>query len=251
MIQDLTTSIPSPPTTTPSEKRETRKRMTSIRKVIAKRLVEAKQTTAMLTTFNEVDMSAVIALRSQFKEKFLEEKKIKLGFMSFFVKACVDALKKIPELNSYIDREEIVHREYYDMGIAVGTDRGLVVPVVRDCDKLSFAEIEQKIATYAKQAKEGTLSLNDLQGGSFTITNGGVYGSLLSTPILNLPQSGILGMHTIKKRAVVIDDQIVIRPMMNLALSYDHRVVDGKGAVTFLVLVKEIIENPTRLLLEI
>ncbi len=233
------------------ERGETRKRMTKIRKVIAKRLVEAQQTTAMLTTFNEVDLTKVIELRKKYKDIFLKEHEVKLGFMSFFVKATVSALMEYPEVNSYIDGEEIVHRDYYDVGIAVGTERGLVVPVVRDCNQLSFPQIEGAIETYAKQARDGTLTADALQGGGFTITNGGVYGSLLSTPILNPPQSAILGMHKIEKRPVVVDDQIVIRPMMYLAMSYDHRVLDGKGAVTFLVHVKNCLEDPSRLLLEV
>jgi 2-oxoglutarate dehydrogenase E2 component (dihydrolipoamide succinyltransferase) len=240
-------SIPSK-RTEPGQ-RETRSKLTKIRKVIASRLVEVQRTTAMLTTFNEVDMSRVIELREKYKETFAKEYQAKLGFMSFFVKASVAALEAFPNINSYIDGEDLVHREYYDIGIAVGTDRGLFVPVVRDCDKLSFAEIEIEIEKYAAKARNGTVTLEDLQGGGFTITNGGVYGSLLSTPILNPPQSGILGMHKIMKRAVVVDDQIVIRPMMYLALSYDHRIVDGKEAVSFLVHIKNSLEDPGRLLI--
>jgi len=235
----------------PQAERETRRKMSKIRKVIASRLVEAQQTTAMLTTFNEVDCSAIMQLREKYKELFQKKYGVKLGFMSFFVKAVIAGLKQIPDLNSYIDRDEIVHREYFDIGIAVGTERGLVVPVVRNCDHLSPAEIEKEIETYANKAKEGRLAVDDLQGGGFTITNGGVYGSLLSTPILNSPQSGILGMHKIEKRAVVVNDQVVIRPMMYLALSYDHRIVDGKEAVTFLVHVKNALEDPSRLLIEV
>lgn len=230
-----------------SGERETRKRMSRIRQVIAERLVEVKQTTAMLTTFNEVDLSDVINIRSKNQEDFQKAHGIKLGFMSFFIKATVEALKKYPEINAYIDGNEIVYRNYYDISIAIGTDKGLVVPVVRNCDQLSFPEIEQEILNYAKRAREGTLTVEDLQGGGFTITNGGTYGSLLSTPILNPPQSGILGMHSIQKRAVVVDDQIVIRPMMYLALSYDHRIIDGKEAVSFLVHIKNLLENPARL----
>lgn len=233
------------------ERRETRKRMTKIRRVIAERLVEAQQSTAMLTTFNEVDLSRVIELRDRYKDIFQKEHGVKLGFMSFFIKAAVFALHEVPGINSYIAGDEIVHREYFDIGVAVGTDRGLVVPVIRDCDKLTFAQIEAQLAEYAKQAREGTISLSDLQGGGFTITNGGIYGSMLSTPILNPPQAGIFGMHKIQKRAVVIDDEIVIRPMMYLALSYDHRIVDGKEAVTFLVHIKESLEDPARLMLEV
>lgn len=231
--------------------KESRKRMTKIRQVIASRLVEAQATTAMLTTFNEADMTAVMALRKQYKETFEKKHGVKLGFMSFFVKAVVSALQYVPGVNSYIDGNELVMRHTYDIGIAVGTDRGLIVPVVRDCDQLTFAEIEQGIGEYATKAREGTISVDDLKGGSFTITNGGIYGSLLSTPILNPPQSGILGMHKIEKRAVVKDDEMVIRPMMYLALSYDHRIVDGKEAVSFLVHVKECLEDPMRILLEV
>lgn len=241
----------APPPAAVGERRETRKKMTKIRKVIASRLVEAQQSTAMLTTFNEVDMSQIMLLREKYKEAFTKGYGTRLGFMSFFVKATVAALKACPDLNSYIDGDDIVHREYYDIGIAVGTDRGLVVPVVRNCDKLTFAGIESAIEQFALKAREGGLSVDDLQGGGFTITNGGTYGSLLSTPILNPPQSGILGMHKIQKRPVAIDDQVVIRPMMYVALSYDHRIVDGKGAVSFLVHLKNSLEDPSRLLLEI
>ena len=234
-----------------AEGRESRKRMPKIRQVIANRLLEASQTTAMLTTFNEVDMSAILELREKYKEVFLKQHGCKLGFMSFFVKAVVSALQAVPGINSYIDGDELVERLYYDIGIAVGTDRGLVVPVLRDCEQLDIAGIEKAIEGFAKAARDGKLSVDDLQGGSFTITNGGVYGSLLSTPILNPPQSDILGMHKIEKRPVVVNDQIVIRPMMYLALSYDHRVVDGKEAVTFLVHVKNCLEDPSRLLLDI
>ncbi|HEY4831842.1 MAG TPA: 2-oxoglutarate dehydrogenase complex dihydrolipoyllysine-residue succinyltransferase [Waddliaceae bacterium] len=232
-------------------RRETRRKMSKIRKVIASRLVEAQQTTAMLTTFNEVDLSCVIELRGKYQEQFQKEHKIKLGFMSFFVKAAVSALAAYPELNSYIEGDEIVHREYYDIGIAVATDRGLIVPVVKGCDQLSFAEIESSIEVFARKAREGNLSVDDLQGGGFTITNGGIYGSLFSTPILNSPQSGILGMHKIEKRPIVVDEQIVIRPMMYLAMSYDHRIVDGKEAVSFLVHIKNCLEDPARLLLKV
>lgn len=230
---------------------ETRRRMPRIRQVIAERLVQAQQTTAMLTTFNEVDMSQVMQTRQELKDSFLDVHGIKLGFMSFFVKACVSALKAFPDINSYIDGTDIVRREYYHVGIAVGTERGLVVPVLRNCDEMSFADVERSIREYALQARDGKLALQDLEGGGFTVTNGGIYGSMLSTPILNPPQSGILGMHSINKRAVVVDDQIVVRPMMYLALSYDHRIVDGKEAVSFLVHVKNCIEDPKRLLLEI
>lgn len=232
------------------KERETRKRMPKIRRVIAKRLVEAQANTAMLTTFNEIDLTDVIAVRTKHKDSFAKEHGVKLGFMSFFVKACVSALQAYPEVNSYIDGEEIVHREYYDIGIAVGTDRGLFVPVLRDCNQLTFAEIEKNILDFATKAREGKISVDDLQGGGFTITNGGVYGSLLSTPILNPPQSGILGMHTIQKRPVALNDQVIIRPMMYVALSYDHRIVDGKEAVSFLVHLKKYLEDPAKLLLD-
>jgi 2-oxoglutarate dehydrogenase E2 component (dihydrolipoamide succinyltransferase) len=252
--KDSPQAVPSAVPTAPksSGKPETRRKMPKVRQIIAKRLVEAQQNAAMLTTFNEIDLSHVMSLRERYKETFLKEHGVKLGFMSFFVKATVAALKELPDLNSYIDGDEIVHREYYDIGIAVGTEkRGLVVPVVRNCDTLSFAGIEKAIEIYAKKAREGGLSVDDLQGGGFTITNGGVYGSLLSTPILNAPQPGILGMHKIIKRPVVVNDQIVIRPMMYVALSYDHRIVDGKEAVTFLVAIKNYLEDTDRLLLDI
>lgn len=231
-----------------SNDQETRKKMTRIRKVISERLVKSLHQSAMLTTFNEADMSEISLMREKYKEKFLKIHEIKLGLMPFFVKAAVEALKATPNLNAYIDGDDIVYRKSYDIGIAVSTERGLMVPVVRNCDQLSFVEIEKAIAQYAVKARDGHIAINDLQGAGFTITNGGVYGSLLSTPILNPPQSGILGMHKIMKRAVVVDDVIVIRPMMYLALSYDHRIVDGKEAVMFLVKVKEILEQPSSLL---
>ncbi len=231
--------------------RETRKRLPRIRQVIAERLLEAQHNAAMLTTFNEVDMTAVMALRTEQQERFVARHGVKLGFMSIFVRAVVSALRAVPALNSYIDGQELVQRHYYDIGIAVGTDRGLMVPVLRDCDQMGFGTIEKAIAQYAQNARDGTISLDDLQGGCFTVTNGGIYGSLLSTPILNPPQSGILGMHKIQKRPMVIGDQILVRPMMYLALSYDHRVVDGKEAVTFLVHVKDCIENPATMLLDL
>jgi len=230
--------------------RETRKKMSTIRKTIASRLVSSLHTTAMLTTFNEVDMSAIIDLRARHKESFIKKHGVKLGFMSFFVKSVVEGLKAFPALNASIDGEEIIYRNYFDIGIAVGTDKGLMVPVVRDADKLSFAQLEKAIETFGKKAREGKVRIQDLEGGSFTITNGGVYGSLLSTPILNPPQSGILGMHKIEKRAVVVEDQVVVRSMMYLALSYDHRIVDGKEAVSFLVRIKEILEDPSLILFE-
>lgn len=236
---------------TPLAKQETRRPLSKIRKVIAQRLVEAQRTMAMLTTFNEVDLTQVIQLREKYKELFAQTYQCKLGFMSFFIKATLSALQAFPSLNSYLDGEEVVQRHYYDIGVAVGTDKGVIVPVIRQCDQLSFAQIEQMLENYAKKAREGTLAVNDLQGGGFTITNGGVYGSLLSTPILLPPQCGILGMHKIEKRAVVIQDQITIRPMMYVALSYDHRLIDGKEAVSFLVHIKEMLEEPSRFLLEI
>jgi 2-oxoglutarate dehydrogenase E2 component (dihydrolipoamide succinyltransferase) len=233
------------------ERSESRVRMSRLRQVIAKRLVDVQQQTAMLTTFNEVDMTEVMELRKKYQDKFVKDHDVKLGFMSFFIKACVSALKVIPEVNAYIDDGDIVFRNYYDISVAVGTDKGLVVPVVRNCDHLSFAQIEQEIGDLAVKARTGKLTIEDLQGGGFTITNGGIYGSLLSTPIINPPQSAILGMHSIQKRPVVVNDQIVIRPMMYVALSYDHRIIDGKEAVSFLVHVKNTLEDPARLLLEV
>jgi 2-oxoglutarate dehydrogenase E2 component (dihydrolipoamide succinyltransferase) len=229
----------------------TRKKMSSLRKVIATRLVEAKNTTAMLTTFNEVDMTAVMEIRAKEKDNFLKKHGAKLGFMSFFVKAVVAALKAIPEVNASIDGDEIVSYGTYDIGIAVSTERGLMVPVVKACDQLSFGGIEKALEGYSKKAREGTISIDDLRGGSFTITNGGVFGSLLSTPILNPPQSAILGMHAIVQRPVAMNNQVVIRPMMYLALSYDHRIVDGKEAVLFLVHLKQSLEDPSRILLDL
>jgi 2-oxoglutarate dehydrogenase E2 component (dihydrolipoamide succinyltransferase) len=231
--------------------REERVRMTRLRQTIARRLKEAQNTAAMLTTFNEVDMSAVMKLRSQYKDSFEKRHGVKLGFMGFFVKACIAALKEIPAVNAEIDGTDLVYKNHYDIGVAVGTEKGLVVPVLRDADLLSIAGVEKGVSDLGKKARDGSLALEDLQGGTFTISNGGVYGSLMSTPILNAPQSGILGMHKIQERPVAIDGQVVIRPMMYLALSYDHRVVDGKEAVTFLVRVKEAIEDPERLLLEV
>ncbi len=239
---------PPPPKATPSKGRESRRKMSKIRETIARRLVDSLHSAAMLTTFNEVDMSAVMGLRAKYKESFQEKHGVKLGFMSFFVKAVVEALKSFPDFNSYIDGDEVVQRHYYDIGIAVGTEKGLVVPVLRHTDQLTFPEIEREIIAYAKRAREKKLSISDLEGGGFTITNGGVYGSLLSTPIINPPQVGILGMHKIAERAVVEKGEIVIRPMMYLALSYDHRLVDGKEAVSFLIHVKEVLEDPSRLM---
>lgn len=231
--------------------REERVKMTRLRKTIATRLKEAQNTAAMLTTFNEVDMSAVMALRSQYKDIFEKKHGVRVGFMGFFVKACIHALHEIPAVNAEIDGEELVYKNYYNIGVAVGTERGLVVPVVRDAQDLSIADIEKTINDFGRRARDGALKLEELQGGTFTISNGGVYGSLMSTPILNAPQSGILGMHKIQERPMVIDGKIEIRPMMYLALSYDHRIVDGKEAVTFLVRVKEVLEDPQRLLLDL
>ena len=228
-----------------------RKRFSRRRQTIANRLVEAQQTAAMLTTFNEVDMSAVMDVRARRKESFKERYGVNLGYMSFFTKAVVGALKAFPEMNSELQGDELVLKKYYDIGIAVSTERGLMVPVLRGCDRLSFAEIEKGIAELAAKARDGKIAVNDLQGGTFTITNGGVFGSLLSTPILNPPQSGILGMHKIEKRPIVVGDAIVVRPMMYVALSYDHRLVDGEQAVTFLVRVKERLEDPERMLLAV
>jgi 2-oxoglutarate dehydrogenase E2 component (dihydrolipoamide succinyltransferase) len=231
--------------------REERVRMTRLRQTIARRLKEAQNTAAMLTTFNEVDMSAVMALRGQYKDVFEKKHGVKLGFMSFFVKAVIHGLKQVPEVNAEIDGTDFIYKNHYDISVAVGTERGLVTPVVRDADAMSMAEIETEIGALGKKARDGRLALEDLQGGTFTISNGGVYGSLMSTPILNAPQSGILGMHKIQERPMVVNGQITARPMMYLALSYDHRVVDGQGAVTFLVHVKEAIEDPQRLLLDV
>jgi len=235
--------------------RDERVRMTRLRKRIAERLKQAQNTAAILTTFNEVDMTAAMAFRTQYNDAFEKKHGVKLGFMSIFVKACIAALKELPAVNGEIDGDDIVYKNYYDIGVAVGTEQGLVVPVLRDADALGFADIEKKIAELGKRARDGKLALEDLQGGTFTISNGGVYGSLLSTPILNTPQSGILGMHKIQKRPMVISDKagdrIEIRPMMYLALSYDHRIIDGREAVTFLVKVKDLIEDPRRLLFDI
>ena len=225
--------------------------MTRLRQTIAKRLKEAQDSAAMLTTFNDVDMSAVMAMRNQYKELFEKRHHVKLGFMGFFVKACIQALREVPAVNAEIDGQDIIYKNYYHIGVAVGTERGLVVPVIREADRMSLAEIEQTISDFGKRAREGKLSIEEMQGGTFTITNGGVYGSLLSTPILNAPQSGILGMHRIEERAVVKNGQIVARPMMSLALSYDHRIVDGREAVTFLVRVKECLEAPERMVLDL
>jgi 2-oxoglutarate dehydrogenase E2 component (dihydrolipoamide succinyltransferase) len=248
-------TVPSaaPPAAAPREPgaREERVRMTRLRQTIAKRLKEAQNTAAMLTTFNEVDMTAVMALRNQYKDVFEKRHGVKLGFMSFFVKACIAALKDVPAVNAEIDGPDLVYKNHYDIGIAVGTEKGLVVPVLKDADALSLAGIEKAIAALGKKARDGGLAIEDMQGGTFSITNGGIYGSLMSTPILNPPQSGILGMHAIKERPMAVGGKIEIRPMMYLALSYDHRVVDGKEAVTFLVAVKDHVEDPQRLILDL
>ncbi len=244
--------IPAARTTTSDDgAREERVRMTKLRQTIARRLKDAQNSAAMLTTFNEVDMSEVMALRARYKDAFEKKHGAKLGFMGFFVKACVQALKEIPAVNAEIDGADLVYKNYYHVGIAVGTDKGLIVPVVRDAEKLSIAEIEKTIAALGKRARDGQLTLEELQGGTFTITNGGIYGSLMSTPILNAPQSGILGMHKIQDRPIAVGGKVEIRPMMYLALSYDHRIVDGREAVTFLVRVKEALEDPARLVLDL
>jgi 2-oxoglutarate dehydrogenase E2 component (dihydrolipoamide succinyltransferase) len=231
--------------------REERVRMTRLRQTIARRLKEAQNTAAMLTTFNEVDMGHVMGLRTQYRDLFEKKHGVKLGFMGFFVKACVQALKDIPAVNAEIDGTDIIYKNYYHIGIAVGTERGLVVPVVRDCDQKSLAEVEKAIADFGHRARDGALKIDELQGGTFSITNGGIYGSLMSTPILNAPQSGILGMHKIQDRPMVVGGKVEARPMMYLALSYDHRIVDGREAVTFLVRVKELLEEPSRLVLDL
>jgi len=233
------------------ERAERRVPMTRLRARIAERLVQAQSTAAMLTTFNEVDLTAVNALRAKYKERFEKEHGARLGFMSFFVKAVVEALKRFPVVNASVDGNDVIYHEFYDIGVAVSTERGLLVPVLRNAESMTFGEIEKTVVTYANRAREGTISLEEITGGTFTITNGGVFGSLLSTPILNMPQSAILGMHKIQERPVVIDGQVVVRPMMYLALSYDHRIVDGKDSVQFLVAVKEALEDPARLLLQI
>jgi 2-oxoglutarate dehydrogenase E2 component (dihydrolipoamide succinyltransferase) len=239
---------PSPPS---DAAREERVKMTKLRQTIARRLKDAQNTAAMLTTFNDVDMSAVMALRSQYKDLFEKKHGVRLGFLGFFVKACVNALKEIPAVNGEIDGTDVIYKNYYHIGVAVGSDKGLVVPVVRDADQLSIAGIEKKVGEYGKLARDGQLKIDQMQGGTFTISNGGVYGSLMSTPILNAPQSAILGMHRIEDRPVVRNGQVVIRPMMYLAVSYDHRIIDGKEAVTFLVRVKEQIEDPQRLVVDL
>jgi 2-oxoglutarate dehydrogenase E2 component (dihydrolipoamide succinyltransferase) len=247
---------PTAPPTAPAAPRqagprEERVRMTRLRRTIAARLKEAQNTAAMLTTFNEVDMSAAMSLREKYRDGFEKKHGVRLGFMSIFVKACIAALKDVPAVNAEIAGDDLIYKNHYDIGVAVGSEHGLVVPVVRDADALSFADIEKKISDFGRRARDGKLALDELQGGTFTISNGGVYGSLMSTPILNPPQSGILGMHKIMKRPMVVGDKIEARPMMYLALSYDHRVIDGREAVTFLVRVKECVEDPERLLFEV
>ena len=239
---------PSPPD---DQSREERVHMTRLRQTIARRLKDAQNTAAMLTTFNEVDMGAVMGLRNQYKELFEKKHGVKLGFMGFFVRACIQGLKEIPAVNAEIDGSDIVYKNYYHIGVAVGTERGLVVPVVRDADTMSLADIEKTISGFGKRARDGQLKIEEMQGGTFTISNGGVYGSLMSTPILNAPQSGILGMHKIQERPMVVGGKLEARPMMYLALSYDHRIVDGREAVTFLVRVKECLEDPARLVLDL
>jgi len=242
--------LPSPAAPARPEGRVTRRKLTPLRRKIALQLVNAQQTAAILTTFNEVDMSAVMNLRKEVQEGFQAKYGVKLGFMSFFIKAVVEALQSIPQINAQLEGDELIENHYYDIGVAVGTEKGLMVPVLRDCEKLSLAGLEKELIGFAVKAREGKIGLSDLQGGCFTISNGGVYGSLLSTPILNPPQSGILGMHKIQERPVAINGKVEIRPMMYLALSYDHRVVDGKEAVTFLIKIKEALENPMRLFLD-
>ena len=246
-----TTATSAPAISKSNEERVQRVRMSRLRKTIAQRLKDAQNTAAILTTFNEIDMSKVIALRNQYQEEFEKKHAVKLGFMSFFVKATIEALKLIPSVNAEIDGDDLVYKNYYDIGVAVGTEQGLVVPVVRDADKMGFAEVEKAIGILAKKARDGKLSMADLSGGTFSISNGGVYGSLLSTPIINPPQSGILGLHKTEERAVDIDGKIEIRPMMYIALSYDHRIIDGKEGVSFLVKIKQLIENPEKLLLNL
>jgi 2-oxoglutarate dehydrogenase E2 component (dihydrolipoamide succinyltransferase) len=240
-----------PPAPAVGARAEQRVPMTRLRARIAQRLIEAQSTQALLTTFNEVDLTSIQELRARYKERFEKEHGVKLGFMSFFVKACIAALKKFPVLNASVDGNDIVYHEYYDIGVAVSTDRGLVVPIVRDADRKDFAALEQEIADYARKAREGSLAIEDLTGGTFTITNGGVFGSLMSTPIVNAPQSAILGMHKVQERPMVVNGQIAVRPMMYLAVTYDHRIIDGREAVQFLVAIKEALEDPGRMLLGI
>jgi 2-oxoglutarate dehydrogenase E2 component (dihydrolipoamide succinyltransferase) len=238
-----------PDVSRPTESRQTRKSMSPLRQRVAQRLVEAQQNAAILTTFNELDMSGVVELRTRWKDRFVEQHGVKLGFMSFFVKAAVDALKAFPAVNAEIDGTDVIYKHYYDIGVAVGSGKGLVVPVIRDADRLGFAEVEQRIGEFANRAKNNKLTLDDLTGGTFTISNGGVYGSMMSTPILNPPQTGILGLHNIVPRPMAVDGKVEIRPMMYLALSYDHRLIDGREAVQFLLRIKNLLEQPERLFL--
>jgi 2-oxoglutarate dehydrogenase E2 component (dihydrolipoamide succinyltransferase) len=249
--QSAENTSPSKPKPTNNNQTTERVTMSRLRKTIAKRLKDAQNTAAILTTFNEVDMTELIKVRNEYKEFFEKKHGVKLGFMSFFVKACITALKEIPEVNAEIEGDDVIYKNYYNIGVAVGTDQGLVVPVVKNADELIVADIEKEIASLGKKARDGKLSISDMQDGTFTISNGGVYGSLMSTPILNPPQSGVLGMHKIQERPIAIDGEIAIRPMMYLALSYDHRLIDGKAAVTFLVRVKESLEDPRRILLSV
>ena len=250
-VIDLPNNQNTSPNTSTSMKSEEKVKMTRLRQTIARRLKESQNTAAMLTTYNEADMTAILKIRSEFKDQFLSKHDVKLGFMSFFVKACCKALEEVPEVNAQIDEEHIIYKHYVNMGVAVGTDNGLVVPVLKNADAMSFSDIEKEINRMGLLARDGKLSIDDMTGGTFTISNGGIYGSLMSSPILNSPESGILGMHKIQERPMVIDGNIEIRPMMYLALSYDHRIVDGKGAVTFLVRVKENLEDPRRLLIDL
>ncbi|MEM0965389.1 MAG: 2-oxoglutarate dehydrogenase complex dihydrolipoyllysine-residue succinyltransferase [Verrucomicrobiota bacterium] len=247
-VKEVSAAPKAPPAGPTGERGETRKKMTPLRRSIAQRLVAVQNESAILTTFNEVDMSAVMGLRKKYQDQFVKRHGIKLGFMSFFVKAVVEALKEVPGLNSRLEGEELIQNHFYDIGVAVSTEKGLMVPVLRDCDAMSFAQTESSLMEYAKKARDGKIQIEDLQGGVFSITNGGVFGSLLSTPIINPPQSGILGMHTIQQRPVAVNGEVVIRPMMYLALSYDHRIVDGKEAVSFLISIKNSIEDPARML---
>ena len=249
--EEVTAQVCEDPSAAQASEEVKRVKMSPIRKRIAERLLESKQNTAMLTTFNEIDMQQAMDMRGRYKEAFKKKHEVSLGFMSFFIKACVEALKEIPEINAFVEGSDFVYHPYQHIGVAIGSDRGLVVPVIRHAERLSFAGIEKAIIDYVRKIKDNRLELADLEGGTFTVSNGGVYGSLLSTPILNTPQSGILGMHKIEKRPVVVNDEIVVRPMMYVALSYDHRIVDGKGAVTFLKRVKEFVENPERIVLEV
>ncbi len=245
------TKAPAAPSAPAGAREERRVPMSRMRARIAERMIESQTSTAMLTSFNEVDLGAVMEIRKRYKEPFEKKHEVRLGFMSFFVKAAVKALQKHPVVNASIEDNDIVYHDYWDIGVAVSTDRGLIVPVVRDCDRLSFAEVERQIADYARKAREGKIAIEDITGGTFTVTNGGVFGSLISTPIINPPQSAILGMHKIQERPMVVDGEIKVRPMMYIALTYDHRIIDGKDAVLFLVAIKEALEDPARLLIDL